>query len=215
MVSKKVVLYVEGGGDDATLLSECRKGFNKFLTSAGCAGHMPRIVACGSRDNAFDRFNSACKLKPNECSFLLVDSEEPVKSENESGLPNEWKPWNHLKNRAGDGWTQPELSNQEQCNLMVQCMESWIACDVKTLKDFYGQGFNDKFFSAIKDVEKIGKEQIFHNLEAATKDTKTKGKYNKGQHSFKLLQLISPDVVCRKSKWAQRFIDCLKKYCGF
>lgn len=52
-------LYVEGGGDSAALKTACRAGFSEFLSKAGLKGKMPRIVACGSRQNAYDSFCTA------------------------------------------------------------------------------------------------------------------------------------------------------------
>lgn len=76
-------LYVEGGGDAAALKTACREGFAKFLGKAGLAGRMPRIVACGSRADAYDSFCTA--IRNGEAAMLLVDSESPVLSEAQAG----------------------------------------------------------------------------------------------------------------------------------
>ena len=75
MVSAR--LYVEGGGNSKELKTACRRGFASFLDRAGVAGRMPRIVACGSRANAFDRFKTGHESKGVDAT-LLVDSEGPV-----------------------------------------------------------------------------------------------------------------------------------------
>lgn len=211
----KIVIYVEGGGDSESLLAECRKGFNKFLEKANFSGKMPRIVACGSRANAFDRFHSTCTQKKDVIPFLLVDSEEAVDhSVQDSEDFKKWKPWQHLKKRQGDEWEKPESASEEQCHSMVECMEAWLIAGVDVLKEFYGQGFNEKVFQNITDVEQIDKVTIYKKLENATKNTKTKGKYGKGNHSFLLLQKIDPNIVIAKSKWAKRFVEILKEYVG-
>ena len=51
-MSKKVKIYVEGGGDQAKLKRECRRAFSKFFEKAGFKGKMPRVVASGSRGSA-------------------------------------------------------------------------------------------------------------------------------------------------------------------
>ena len=74
-----VKVYVEGGGDGRDLRTRCRKGFSAFFEKAGLAGRMPRVVACGSRESAFDRFRTAfAARKAGEFVALLVDSEAPV-----------------------------------------------------------------------------------------------------------------------------------------
>ena len=75
MVSAR--LYVEGGGNSKELKTACRRGFASFLDRAGVAGRMPRIVACGSRANAFDRFKTGHESKGVDAT-LLVDAEGPV-----------------------------------------------------------------------------------------------------------------------------------------
>jgi len=67
-----VKIYVEGGGDSAALKTACREGFSKFLSKAGLAGRMARVVACGSRADAFDSFLTA--VRSGEVAILLVDS---------------------------------------------------------------------------------------------------------------------------------------------
>ena len=59
---------------------------------------MPRIVACGSRSDAFSDFKKAAAIAgDNFFPLLLVDSEEDV---------TESEPWKHLK--ARDNWERPE-----------------------------------------------------------------------------------------------------------
>ncbi len=96
-----VTLYVEGGGDHEI---ECRKGFRIFLEKAGIKGRMPRIFACGTRNEALNDFTEG--LNRGETAFLLVDSEAPVSLEHQNGDPADWRPWDHLKDR--DAWTKPD-----------------------------------------------------------------------------------------------------------
>jgi hypothetical protein len=57
--------------------------------------NMPRIVACGGRNQAYDRFQTA--LKNGEHCFLLVDSEIPVDNKYMN------LPWQHLAQPACGG----------------------------------------------------------------------------------------------------------------
>lgn len=107
---RTVKLYVEGGGDKDCQHSRCREGFRTFLERAGFKGRMPRIVACGGRQNTYDKFKTACKAGI-ECAILLIDSEERVSASS---------PWEHLRNE----FQAPPGISDEHCHLMVVCMES-------------------------------------------------------------------------------------------
>ena len=108
----KVKIYVEGGGDSKDLRTRCRKGFSSFFEKANLAGRMPRVIACGGRDAAFDKFRTAFGArKAEEFIVLLVDSENPV--------ADDAGPWKHLAGR--DGWHMPDAATDENAHLMVQC----------------------------------------------------------------------------------------------
>lgn len=202
-------LYVEGGGTSNILRTECRSGFSAFLEKAGLKGKMPRIVACGSRGEAFDKFCTA--IKQNQRAFLLVDSEESVQAQHAAGSPENWKPWEHLRQRSGDEWEKPDNAADTDCHLMVEVMESWFLADKPILSLFFGQGFAANSLPARSDIEAISKDAVYQYIEKASKKCKTKACYGKGQHSFKILAQIDPAKVYAASPWAKRFIDELKK----
>ena len=77
---------------------------------------MPRIVACGSRQDAYQSFCIA--LENGNSAMLLVDSEAPVNAECMEGEPESWKPWQHLQSRAGDCWEKPAKASEQECHLM-------------------------------------------------------------------------------------------------
>lgn len=214
-----VKLYVEGGGDSQLLKTACRQGFSEFLGKAGLAGRMPRVVAGGSRNSAYDMFCTS--IKAGEPALLLVDSEEAIKPEFQTGNAAlaadraQWQPWGHLKQRVGDGWRMPAGSEDAQCHLMVQCMESWLLADREVLSSFFGQGFKPAALPAVsRPLEGLDKPLLYQALAQATADCKTKAAYGKGDHSFKLLALIDPAKVFRASPWAQRFIETLQVRMG-
>lgn len=199
MVSYK--LFVEGGGDSQALRSACRKGFTCFLTKAGLSGRLPRVVACGGRQNTYEQFCTA--IKNGERAFLLVDSEDLITTP-------QFQPWIHVAQRPGDRWAQPQNTTDDHCHFMVVCMESWFLTDSQTLATFYGQGFNAGALPAIPNgVEGISKNRVYSILQNATRACKTKGTYGKGAHSFNILALIDPAKVCAASPWAQHFISTL------
>ena len=188
-----VKLYVEGGGDSKVLKSQCRQGFRRFIEKAGLAGKMPGIVACGSRRNAYESFQTAHASQP-EVAMLLVDAEDPVRA---SG------PWQHLK--ARDGWDRPASASDDQCHLMVQVMESWFLADPEALGSFYGQGFRPQSLPQNPKIEQVSKQDVLGRLDGATRDT-TKGRYDKGRDSYEILANIDPSKVTNASPYARRLI---------
>jgi hypothetical protein len=59
------------------------------------------------------------------------------------------------------------------------------------------------------EIEQVSKQEIFEGLRRATSRCKTKALYEKSEHSFKILLLISPDKLKDASPWAKRFLDGL------
>lgn len=171
---------------------------------------MPKIIACGSRRDAYDSFCTT--IDTGENALLLVDSESPVATNCQPGNPENWQPWRHLKNRTGDQWDKPATAEDKDCHLMVQCMEAWFLADRENLEKFFGQGFKANSLPAVENqIESVVKNDVYRSLSDATKNCKTKEKYGKGEHSFKLLALISPGQVAKASPWAKRFIDIAKE----
>lgn len=198
-----VKLYVEGGGDSHSLIIRCREAFREFLEKAGFNGRMPRIIACGGRQAAYDRFKTSNDSK--ETSLLLIDSEEFVTSHS---------PWDHLANRSGDGFTKPANATDDHCHFMVVCMESWFLADKDALSSFFGQGFNANSLPKNTNVESISKKDIYDGLQNATRHCKTQAPYGKGKHSFDILLKIDPEKVCDASCWAKRFLVTLDAIVG-
>jgi hypothetical protein len=199
MVSVKI--YVEGGGTTSALRSKCRAGFSQFIRKAGLSERMPRVVACGSRDEAFESFCTAYSLKKDdELPLLLVDAEGPV---------SEYKrPWQHLADR--DKWNRPEGATDEHAHLMVQLMESWFLADQESLGKFYGKDFNKKAIPVRKQVEEIQKKDVISSLSNATRNS-NKGSYSKGKHSFEILSEIDPKKVEEVAPYAARFLETLRR----
>lgn len=200
-----VRLLVEGGGESKALRIECRRGFHDFLSKAGRAGRMPRIVACGGRQQAYDDFRAhLAHARSGETTLLLVDSEAPVA---------DGSPWDHLRNRAGNGWARPAGASDDHCHLMVQCMEAWFLADRDALRDFYEQGFLENALPGNTSVESVPKQDVLDSLQQATQHCKTKSPYSKGDHSFALLSRIDSLKVLQASPWAKRLVDTLKRVC--
>ena len=158
---------------------------------------MPRIVACGGRQNAYESFVTALEADDGP-PMLLVDAEAPVKK------PSSWQ---HLHER--DAWDCPAGATDEQCHLMVQVMESWFLANRASLSSFYGQRFNDNALTGNPKIEQVSKADVFKRLENATRRTQ-KGAYSKGAHSFDILGAVDPGEVERASPHAKRFLNALR-----
>ncbi len=162
---------------------------------------MPRVVAGGSRRQAFDLFRTALKnAGSDEFVVLLVDAEEPVVEGN--GV------WSHLENR--DGWGIPQGAEEENAHLMVQCMESWFLADKEILAAFFGEGFKPNALPANPRIEQISKQEVLEGLKRATRSCGKGGGYGKSQHSFRILALLDPDNVIHASPHAAHLIDAMR-----
>jgi hypothetical protein len=191
------------------LKTACREGFTTFITKAGVQNR-PRVVACGSRLDAYKSFCTA--LANGEAALLLVDSESAIDANHQHGPADTWKAWAHLKSRVGDEWDKPPGAAGVECHLMVQVMESWFLADRATLIAFFGHGFRHNALPAAgRPIEEIAKLEVYDALKKATSNCKTKIEYSKGEHSFKLLTKLDPAKVTQASPWANRFVAGIRK----
>jgi hypothetical protein len=202
VVSRPWKLFVEGGGNhNDALKTECRRAFTALLEKAGLKGRMPRVVACGGRRNAYEQFCTA--IAGGEEAILLVDSEAPVAVGD---------PWQHVARRPGDEWDRPDGATEDHLHLMVQCMEAWFLADRRALRDYFGQGFQENALPVAGCIpEEVGKLDLYSRLDQATRKAKTKGAYDKGRHSFKLLAVIDPVLVRKAGGWSERFFATLDR----
>lgn len=178
------VIYLEGGGDSKELHVRCREGFRRLLEQLVPAGRMPRLVACGGRNDAFARFQTALRnAATGDFVALLIDSEEP--------LANIEATWAHL--RARDGWPTPTGARDTQVLLMTTCMETWIVADVAALRAHYGSQLQISALPPLIDLEQRSRADIQDRLTRATRDCPNA--YAKGKRSFVILAQINPTVL--------------------
>ena len=188
-------LYVEGGGNGRALRQALREGFRDFFKNAGLK-RLPRIVACGSRQHAYDNFRRAIDMPSGYFVALLVDSEGPV---------NATTAWAHLKER--DRWERPASATEKTAHLMVQVMESWFLADRDCLARHFGNGFRASALPAPqRNVEDVAKEDVERALNESTRHSR-KGRYAKGRDSFELLRQIDAAKVIEASPHARRLIE--------
>ena len=197
-----IKLYVEGGGDSKELHSRCREGFRKLLEKSGFAGRMPRIVAGGGRGTTFDLFRtSALNSTPNEYPILLVDSEDPIPDPRTTS-------WEHLKVR--DDWDRPHKMEDDQAQLMVTCMETWIMADLAALRTYFGARLNENPLLSTKDLEIRHRQAVQDSLVAATRNcSKT---YTKGERSFEVLAELNPETLRAHLPHFVALITALEKH---
>ena len=198
-----VTVYVEGGGDSAELKGQCRRGFRVLLANAGFGGRLPRIVACGPRSRAFRDFERALR-NGDGYPILLVDSEDPVADADRSDA-NPSGAWRHLGRR--DGWTKPSGARDDQAQLMVTTMETWLLADRQTLIAYF-PAMNANALPPDVDLESRRTQKVTDALRDATRSS-SKGRYHKGNHSFDLLGRVQPEELKGRLPHFRRFVETL------
>jgi len=194
-----VCVYIEGGGPNAgsQTATACRKAFHLFFKKVLSGKSKPKIVASGSRDEAYRDFCRSVDEYPDSVSLLIVDSEDPV-------LPGKTAV-KHLQAREKH-WTQ--LVASSHVGLMVQCMEAWFLADPVALAGYYGAGFKLSALPGNPKIEQIPKRDVMTGLEKATRATQ-KGPCHKTKHGFDLLGLIDPGMVIKSSPFADELVNLL------
>ena len=189
-------LYIEGGGDRRALRQALREGFRAFFENAGLT-RLPSVVACGSRQHAYDKFRAAIARPSVDFVALLVDSEGPVSAATA---------WAHLKKR--DGWEQPGNASKRNVHLMVQVMESWFLADRDCLARYFGNGFRASALPAQRNVEDVPKKEVGRALNESARGSRKEG-YDKGRDSFELLRQLDAAKVIEASPDARRLVETL------
>lgn len=195
-------IYVEGGGNSRFTSVECRRGFAQFFAKIVPPGCQPRVIPCGGKDDAFADFLTALVGRGNELVLLLVDADAQL-------APG--SVWSHLEMQ--NGWQKPPQADDQQAHVMTQCMESWLLADHETLSGYFGTGFRRNALPGQANIELIPKADVLRALDAASRDTRTKGQYHKTRHGFDLLGRIRADQVCQASAQAQRLRQVLQDAC--
>lgn len=197
----RVRIYIEGGGDSKDLQSRCREGFRKLIERTGFEGRMPSTVACGGRNNAYDMFKTALRsANQDDFPMLLVDSEEPVTM----------APWDHLKSR--DGWERPAGAEDDQAQMMVTCMETWIMADREALRNVFGPPLRENALFPLEGLEHRSRQDLLVALKNATDDCGRGNGYDKGRRSFQILAELDPETLKENLSYFRRFSETLDRY---
>jgi len=191
-------VFVEGGGPSAKAqtATACRKAFRLFFEKVLGDRPKPRIVASGSRGEAYHDFCRSLESDPDTIPILLVDSEDPVPAGKTARA--------HLRDR--DQWTK--AMPDEQVHLMVQCMEAWFLADKPALTQYYGHEFKESSLPANPNIEEIPKGDVMSGLDQGSRAT-SKGPYHKTKHGFDILERIDPNAVRRRSPHADALFTVL------
>jgi hypothetical protein len=197
-------IYLEGGGNAKDLHVRCRKGFRKLLKQCdGFAGRMPKLVACGSRNSAFDDFATAhARSRPGDFVAMWIDSEDPMERHERT--------WEHLRTR--DGWTKPRGAVDDQVLMMTTCMETWIVADRESLKQHYehdGANRQESALPPLDNLESRSRDEIQDKLVHATR--KCPNAYEKGKRSFNVLAVLTPERLKPLLPSFRRVVDVLNK----
>jgi hypothetical protein len=199
-VVSAIRIYVEGGGDSGDTKAIFRRGFGEFLRDLRTLARQHKIewaiVPCGGRHQTFDNFQIAIRTHRDAFNVLLVDAEGPVTD----------PPWEHLHKR--DRWRRPEGITDDQCHLMVQSMEAWIAADIEALQQYYGQNFNPNPIPRNPDIEGVDRQRIADALAEATRQTR-KGRYHKINHAAELLERLNVARVRASAPHCDRLFTTL------
>lgn len=182
-------IYLEGGaqGADSKFLKiRCQEAFHNLLERMGYRGRQPRLVACGGRQDVYERFCIEHASRKAAYVAMWVDSEEPV-TELEAA-------WNHVGRVTTVGqWQRPEAATDDQVLFMATCMETWIVADRGTLETHYGNNLQQSALPPLDNLERRSRHDVQEGLAHATR-TCTNA-YEKGKRSFTILGLLNPEVL--------------------
>ena len=194
-----VTIFVEGGGNSKELLSRCREGFSKLIKKMEFK-RMPKIVACGGRNHAYDMFDTAMKSANDDFSILLVDSEDPITL----------GPWEHLKVR--DKWDRPVGAKDDQAQMMVTCMETWIMADHEALRNAFRSCLREGNLFPLNGLEKRSRQELLEALKSSTNDCGKNRGYDKGKRSFQILAILNPKLLEENLPYFKRFRKTLERH---
>jgi hypothetical protein len=204
-----VKIYVEGGGDSKEQHVRCREGFRKLIDKAGFRGRMPAIVAGGGRGSTYDSFKTAAATSDQATyPMLLVDSEDSLQDEDTA--PDTAAAWAHLKSR--DHWDCPAGVQNDQAQLMVTCMETWIMADREALRTVFGVSLRTNALLPQNDLETRTRQDVHNALEQATRDCGRDKAYRKGSRSFQVLAQLNPETLSQYLPYFRRFITTLEHH---
>lgn len=202
----EIRIYVEGGGDQRDTKVRLREGFGLFLGELKALARQQRIgwnvIACGSRESAYEDFCTALETHPEAFNVLLVDAEESFENDSER--------WAHL-NKI-DNWTCPAEAGEDHCFLMAQCMETWLLTDRENLQRYYKDCLTASSLPRNAKLENVEKDKVLTSLENATKSCKNS--YHKTRHGFDILGKTDPQKARKAASNCKLMFEVLADKLG-
>ncbi len=183
VVSRQI--FVEGGGEANDLNNDCRRAFGRLLKGLVPAAQLPRIRACGSRNEAFEAFRHAQVKGDSVFLGMLIDSEDPVEDSD--------RPWDHLLKR--DNWQRPAGATDEQVFLMTTSMETWLIADRAALRGRFRGCLQETALPSPPELEQRTRQEVLRSLEKATEGCGRGRGYAKGKKSFEVLERLDPGTL--------------------
>jgi len=198
----KIKLFIEGGSPSngrALSNTRFREAWHKFFQAAKLA-RFPQVIPGGGREQTFDKFQHACRVrKEGTIPLLLVDSEGPVAAEQST--------WEHL--RQHDCWRKPQNAEADSAFLMVQVQETWFLTDPELLRRHFGPLLRTKALKSWPSLERVSTDVVLATLEQATKNCARP--YAKGGIADKLLENLNPETLSKKCPHARRLLQYLRE----
>lgn len=199
-------IYIEGDKKSKNSNISLREGFSTFFNDLREKAREKHIrfdvILGGNSAETFKDFLRGVKSHPNSFVTFLIDSDDEV---SEGDTPKSFL----QSQEKSKNWEWKNVDD-EQCQLMVQIMESWFLADIETLKSYYEQKFNSKAIPKTNDVEKVAKTDVEKSLNRATKDTK-KGVYHKIRHGAELLSRIDVEIIKQRANHCQRIFQTIEE----
>ncbi|MEE8386170.1 MAG: DUF4276 family protein, partial [Dehalococcoidia bacterium] len=112
------------------------------------------------------------------------------------------------------GWKQPQDTNDDQAQLMVQCMETWCLADRDALKRFFRDGLQESVLVPHDNLEQRSKADVQQALERATRECGRDRSYRKGRRSFQLIAELDPRTLKSRLPHFARLCEVLDKKLG-
>ncbi|MGH9473792.1 MAG: DUF4276 family protein [Terriglobales bacterium] len=192
-------VYIEGGGT-ADSTRACREAFCKLFDCLNLP-QKPKLVSCGSRNDAYSDFKTALATHGTAC-ILLVDSEDPVQAQGADAA------WTHLLGR--DRWAKPANTSDCGVQLMVQCMENWFLADRNAVASRFN-GAKVQGGPGHLCIEDSPKKDTQAWLESVAKQFPNR-QYHKVNDGFEILAALDFNKVRQRSPFADRLGRALSNW---